>query len=311
MKWSRPFFEYKGAIIGNMSAFNEHCSWGFWGEEISAVWNQQFSKDLSLSVGGNITFLKNKVVSLSSDIPTGVLDVTSQNNGEAISETKPGMPIGYFKGMVVAGIFQSYADILKSPSQSSLGVSQPGDFKYKDVNGDTAVNYSDRTYIGNPTPKFTYGASIGLTYKALSLSVDVGGVYGNQVYRTWGALESPFQRVNYAAFELNRWHGPGTSNWVPRLSQGDRINYIGSTYSIENGSYFRIRNVQLAYNFPRSLMTPTVKGLRIFVNVQNLKTWKNNSGYTPEFGGNATSFGYDNAGGAIPRVTTMGLNVTF
>jgi TonB-linked SusC/RagA family outer membrane protein len=281
-----------------------------WGHEFSATWNQQFSKDLSLSIGGNITFMQNRVLSLSADLPTGVLDVTSQNNGEAISETKPGMPIGYFKGLVVAGVFQSYADILKSPSQASLGSSRPGDLKYKDVNGDGVVDASDRTKIGNPSPKFSYGSSITLNYKGLNLSVDVGGVYGNQVYRTWGALESPFQRVNYAAFELNRWHGPGTSNFVPLLSQADRINYIGSTYSIENGSYFRIRNLQLGYNLPHSLIAG-LKGLRVFVNAQNLKTWKNNSGYTAEYGGNATQFGYDNGGGAIPRVTTMGLNVTF
>jgi TonB-linked SusC/RagA family outer membrane protein len=281
-----------------------------WGEEFSATWNQQITKDLSINIGGNITFLQNKVISLSKDLPTGYLDVVSQNNGEAISETKPGMPIGFFKGMVVAGVFQSYADILKSPSQSSLGTSLPGDLKYKDVNGDGVIDASDRTKIGNPSPKFSYGSSITINYKGLNLSADVGGVYGNQVYRTWGALESPFQRVNYASFELGRWHGAGTSNWVPRLSQGDRINYVGSTYSIENGSYFRIRNLQLGYNLPNRLITG-VRNLRVFVNVQNLKTWKNNSGYTAEYGGNATSFGYDNGGGAIPRVTTMGLNVTF
>jgi TonB-linked SusC/RagA family outer membrane protein len=282
-----------------------------WGEEISATWNQHFSKDLSLSVGGNITFLKNKVISLSADLPTGVLDVTSQNNGEAISETKPGMPIGYFKGLIVAGVFQSYADILKSPVQSSLGGTvRPGDQKYVDVNHDGKIDANDRTFIGNPSPKFTYGTSITLTYKGLNLSADIGGVYGNQVYRTWGALESPFQRVNYAAFELGRWHGAGTSNWVPLLSQADRSNYIGSTYSIENGSYFRIRNLQIGYNLPMKLLYG-IKNLRLFVNAQNLKTWKNNSGYTAEYGGNATSFGYDNGGGAIPRVTTVGLNVTF
>jgi hypothetical protein len=125
-------------------------------------------------------------------------------------------------------------------------------------------------------------------------------------------LESPFQRVNYAAFEQARWHGAGTSNWVPILSQGDRINYVGSNYSIEDGSYFRIRNVQLGYNIPSNLITKfKINALRVFANVQNLKTWKNNSGYTPEFGGNATSFGYDNGGGAIPMVSTLGLNVTF
>ena len=83
------------------------------------------------------------------------------------------------------------------------------------------------------------------SYKGFDLAVDVGGVYGNEIYRNWGGTESPFQRVNYAAFKINRWHGEGTSNWDPILGQDHRINYESSTYGIEDGSYFRIRNVQL------------------------------------------------------------------
>ena len=281
-----------------------------WGEEFTASWNQNFSKDLTLNVGGNITFLKNKVLSVAPQVPNGILDITQANNGEAISEFKAGEPIGYFKGYIVEGIFQSYADILKSPSEASLGAVRPGDFKYKDVNGDGVITASDRTFIGNPTPDFNYGITISLTYKRLNFSADLGGVYGNEVYRLWGALESPFQRVNYPAFMLDRWHGAGTSNWVPIISQADRVNYSGSTYSIEDGSYFRIRNLQLGYNFS-TRSVPVIKNLRIYANVQNLKTFKNNSGYTPEFGGNAIAFGYDYGGGAIPVVTTFGLNVTF
>ena len=281
-----------------------------WGEELTASWNQNFSKDFTMNIGGNITFLKNKVLSVSPEVPRGIIDITQANNGEAISEFKAGQPIGYFKGYVVEGIFQSYADILKSPSEASLGAVRPGDFKYKDVNGDGIIDANDRTFIGNPTPKFTYGFSLNFTYKRFNLSTDFGGVYGNQVYRLWGSLESPFQRVNYPEFMLNRWHGEGTSNFVPIISQGDRVNYSGSTYSIEDGSYFRIRNIQLGYTFAVG-SNSLVKNFRLYANVQNLKTWKNNLGYTPEFGGSALAFGFDNGGGAIPVVTTFGLNVTF
>ena len=283
-----------------------------WGEEFSANWNQTLRRDLTLNIGGNITFLKNKVLSLSDELPTGVLERGFFNNSAAISRTEPGMPIAYFYGYKVAGVFQSYNDVLKSPIQSSLGAYGPGDLKYEDVNGDGVVDSKDRTMIGNPTPKFTYGTNITLTYKSFNLGIDVGGVYGNQIWRTWGALESPFQRTNYPAEKLGRWHGEGTSNWVPILSLGHRVNYWGSTYSIEDGSYFRIRNLQLGYNFASSVISKAkMKAARIYVNVQNPKTWKNNTGYTPEFGGGATAFGYDNAGGAIPVVTTMGLNITF
>ena len=283
-----------------------------WGEELSATWTQNLSKDLSLNVGGNITFLQNKVLSLAADLPTGVLIRGFQNNGSAESRTQPGYPIGSFYGYVVEGVYQSYADILKSPSAAGIGAYRPGDFKFKDVNNDGVIDAKDRTVIGNPTPDFTYGGTINLTYKGLSLAVDVNGVYGNEIFRTWGSLESPFQRVNYAGFQTAAWSGAGTSNWVPLLSQADRFNYNGSTYNIEDGSYFRIRNVQLGYSFGRALISRIkVSSLRVYANVQNLKTFKHNYGYTAEYGGDATGFGYDNGGGALPLVSTLGLNVTF
>lgn len=290
-----------------------------WGEEFTASWNQQFSKDLTLNVSGNITFLKNKVLKLSDDLPNGFLSRAFQNNGSAESRTVPGQPIGSFYGYIVEGIYQSVTEISKSPDASSVGGGLgpngspvPGDFKFKDVNGDGIISALDRTFIGNPTPDFTYGASINLTYKGFNLGVDLVGVYGNEIFRTWGSLESPFQRVNYSAEKLDRWNGPGTSNWVPIVAQSHRNNYNGSTYNIEDGSYFRIRNLQIGYNFDQTMLSKIkVKNLRVFANVQNLKTFKNNLGYTTEYGGDATAFGYDNAGGAIPVVSTVGLNVTF
>lgn len=282
------------------------------GQEFAATWNQSFSRDLTLNIGGNITFQKNEVRSLSADLPTGVLIRAFQNNGSAESRTQPGLPIGSFYGYIVEGIYQSNTEITKSPDATSIGAYRPGDFKFKDVNGDGKITAEDRTVIGNPTPDFIYGGSINLSYKGFNLGIDLVGVYGNEIFRTWGSLESPFQRVNYAGDKVGRWHGPGTSNWVPLISQGDRFNYNGSTYNIEDGSYFRIRNIQLGYGFSQSTVSRLhIKNLRLFVNVQNLKTWKNNYGYTTEFGGDATAFGYDNAGGAIPVVSTIGLNVTF
>lgn len=283
-----------------------------WGVELSASYAHNLTEDLRLDLGGNITFLENEVLSLAEDLPTGVLRRRFTNNGAAESRTQAGLPIASFYGFVVEGIYQSNTEIEKSPSAVSLGTYRPGDFKFKDINGDGVITADDRTVIGNPTPDFTYGASINLSYKGLSLGIDVNGVYGNEVFRTWGSLESPFQRVNYSAEKVGRWNGPGSSNWVPLISQADRFNYNGSTYNIEDGSYFRIRNLQLAYTIPQSAVSRAhIKTLRVYVNIQNLKTWKNNLGYTAEFGGDATAFGYDFAGGAIPVVTTFGLNLTF
>ena len=285
-----------------------------WGEEFAASWNQNINRDLSITISGNITFLKNKIISLAEDLKAtgGYLSRTYENNGSAEARSIPGYPVGSFFGYVVEGLYQSSLDILKSPDASSLGSYRPGDFKFKDVNGDGVITSADRTIIGNPSPKFTYGGSVSVNYKGFSLSVDLAGVYGNDIFRTWASLESPFQRVNYAAFQTNAWHGAGTSNWVPLLSQKDRFNYNGSTYNIEDGSYFRIRNLQLGYSFSNNLINHLhMQSLRLYVNAQNLKTWKNNNGYSPEFTGDATAFGFDFAGGALPVVTTFGLNVTF
>jgi len=271
------------------------------GIELSATWNQSVAKDLTVSISGNLTTYNNKVLELAPGFP----------GFDGYARTIVGAPIGSFWGYVVEGIYQSYADKLKSPVNTEFSYG-PGDLKYKDNNGDGKINTEDMTIIGNPTPDFTYGGSININYKGLELGIDFNGVYGNEVYRNWGGTESPFQRVNYAAFKINRWHGEGTSNWDPILNQGNRVNYVSSTYGIEDGSYFRFRNIQLAYNFNRKITSGIkAKNLRVFANVQNLKTFKNNLGYTPEFGGSATQFGVDYAGGAIPVVTTFGLNVTF
>jgi TonB-linked SusC/RagA family outer membrane protein len=272
------------------------------GVELSASWVQKFSNDLSVNISGNFTTYHNEVLELA----TKDFAIISGYN-----RTVVGQPIGSFYGYIVEGIYQSYSDKLGSPVNTEFSYG-PGDLKYKDVNGDGKINTADRTFIGNPTPDFAYGGTISVNFKGFDVGIDVGGVYGNEIYRNWGGTESPFQRVNYAAFKINRWHGEGTSNWDPVLGQDHRINYESSTYGIEDGSYFRIRNLQLGYNFnPSSLGKYHIKNLRLFANVQNLKTWKNNSGYTPEFGGSAISFGVDGAGGAIPLTTTFGLNVSF
>ncbi|MFT3682241.1 MAG: TonB-dependent receptor [Ferruginibacter sp.] len=281
------------------------------GFEFSGNWNQKVNNDFTISVSGNLTTYKNKVLDLATK------DFAIIDND---SRTMIGHPIGSFYGLIVDGIWQSYTEIRDSKVTYNLngGNPSPGDFKYRDISGpkgipDSVINAYDYSVIGNPTPDFAYGGTITLNYKnALDLSIDVGGVYGNEIFRDYGNKEATFQRVNYFAFKENRWHGAGTSNWEPIIAQDHRNNYLGSTYNIEDGSYFRIRNVQLGYNLPiKALNKAYIKRARVYVNVQNLKTYKHNTGYTPEFGGNATRFGVDGSGGAIPMITTFGCNVTF
>jgi TonB-linked SusC/RagA family outer membrane protein len=276
------------------------------GFEFSATWNDKINKDLTYAVSANLTTLDNKVTKF----PSGAKINASE---ERPNQTELGYPIGYFYGYVVEGVFQSYADKLASPVMNLGNSYGPGDLKYKDINGDGVIDPNDRTMIGNPTPDFMYGGSISLSYKGrLDFSMDFNGVYGNEIYRYWGSSELPFTKFNYPAFKLNRWHGEGTSNWDPILGDNHTTNRLPSTYGIEDGSYFRFRNIQIGYSFnPKRIERAHLKSLRVFANVQNLKTFKNNSGYTPEFGGSPTSFGIDNGNGAVPVIFTGGINVSF
>ena len=165
--------------------------------------------------------------------------------------------------------------------------------------------------IGNPTPDYTYGFNINLAYKGIDLTVDMMGVYGNELYRNWGNA-STYAQLNYRKDHLNRWNGERTSNWEPILDPSRAVNNLASSYFIEDGSYFRIRNVQLGYSFNKSLLNKMhLKSLRIYANIQNLKTWHKNSGYTPEIGGSALAFGIDGGGYPMPAVYTFGVNLSF
>ena len=289
-------------VIGNPNYFMNAGSIEAKGFEFTAGWKDSLKGgDFSYYINGNLTTTKTKVLNT-------LEDGYQTFYGPAIY--KAGLPVGAFYGYVVEGIYQSYADILGSPA-STIGDVAPGDFKYKDINGDGKITPADRTMIGNPTPDFTYGFSVGADYKGFFLNADFYGVYGNEVFRDWGNGNS-FAPFNYRTERLDRWTGAGTSNWEPRSYSASAYNRENSTYMIEDGSFFRIRNVQVGYNFDREMVSRyKLQGLKIYFNVQNLKTWDNVNGFTPEFGGSATQFGVNTSGYPNPRITSLGINATF
>ena len=272
------------------------------GWEFSATWSDNLKSGFAYSLSGNLTTFKNEV----KEIYQAGYEII-----EGSSRTTAGFPIGYFYGYQVEGIYQSYSDKLKSPTASALGAYEPGDLKYKDLNGDGKIDVNDRGIIGNPTPDFIYGLSGTMSYKGFDVGIEFQGVYGNEVYRDWGNGNS-FAPFNYRSQRLGRWTGEGTSNWEPRVTDLASINREASSYMIEDGSYFRLRNVQLGYTFKLSTLSKVnISALRLFYNGQNLYTWTNVSGFTPEAGGSAIRFGVDGGGYPIPAIHTFGLNVTF
>ena len=270
------------------------------GFELSASWNDKIGEDWRYGLGANLSTIDNKVLSLVNK------DYNIISGPSRVSE---GYPIGYFYGYKVEGVYQNEDDIRFSPI-NSVGSVTPGDLKFADVDGNGKITDNDRTMIGNPTPDFTYGFNVNLGWKNLDLTVDMMGVYGNEIYRNWGS--SSYAQLNYRTEQLNRWHGEGTSNWEPLLDPSHKINQEASTYFIEDGSFFRIRNIELGYNFDKRLLNRIkVQSLRLYTNVQNPKTWSRNGGYTPEVGGSAISFGIDGVGYPMPTVYKIGFNLTF
>lgn len=276
------------------------------GVELTLSWNDKIGSEWRYGVSGNLTTIKNKVLYLYQE---GYNITTGTSGLPEMSYTQAGYPIGYFYGYKVEGIYQNQAEI--DAAKNTLGA-KPGDLKFKDVNGDGQITTADRTMIGNPTPDFTYGLSVNVGYKNFDLSVDMMGVYGNEIYRTWNLYA--WSQFNYLEARMDRWHGEGTSNTEPIMANNRNINR-GSTpsdYFIEDGSFFRIRNIQLGYTFGADMLKKLrMRSLRVYINAQNPKTWKNNTGYSPELGGSAIAFGIDANPYPIPAVYTFGLNLTF
>ncbi|WP_228851333.1 SusC/RagA family TonB-linked outer membrane protein [Aegicerativicinus sediminis] len=283
------FFDNSGEIENN-------------GFELELDWsNTSESGDFNYSIGGNLTTINNEVLSTREDAAIFA---------GAASRTITGQPIGHFYGYIVEGLYQSNAHIAESPV-STLGNYGPGDFRYKDVNGDNQITPADRTVIGNPTPDFTYGFYTNFEYKRFFLNVDFQGVYGNEIYRNWGNGNS-FAQFNYRADRANRWTQSGSSNWEPRLYDASEYNRLPSTYMIEDGSYIRIRNLQFGYNFnPDKFSVLGIQQMKLFANIQNLYTWKHNSGFSPEAGGSPIAFGIDGGGYPVPVISSLGFVVTF
>lgn len=270
------------------------------GFEFEASWGDLIGNDFNYSFGGNLTTIDNEVLSTREDAAIF----------SGVSRTITGQPIGHFYGYIVDGLYQSNAHVAASPP-STLASYGPGDFRYRDVNQDGTITPADRTVIGNPTPDFTYGFYTNFDYKNISLGIDFQGVYGNEIYRNWGN-GSTFAQFNYRAAREDRWTQSGSSNWEPRIFEASDYNKLPSTYMIEDGSYLRIRNLQVAYNFnPLSLQRAYIQQMKLFVNIQNLYTWRNNSGFTPEAGGSPVEFGVDTGGYPVPVISTLGLSVTF
>ncbi|PKB15516.1 TonB-dependent receptor [Flavobacterium sp. 5] len=280
------------------------------GVEFAIDYSKTFSNKLSLSLGYNVTFIKNVVTEVKNG--THYIEGGSFSTGQSPpSRMEEGKPLGYFFGYKTNGIFQNQAEVDAAPSQIALGAeAKPGDIRYVDVDGNGVINNFDRTDIGNPIPAATMGFNLQLDYKHFDFVAYTFASIGNEMIRNY---EKVLTDVNHLDYILDRWHGAGTSNTVPRVTTDATTNNVLSDYFVEDASYIRIQNVQLGYSVdPDYFKKVGITKFRVYMGVNNLYTFTKYKGYDPGASNGAPiGGGIDNGFYPIPKTYLFGLNVNF
>ena len=252
------------------------------GLEFSIDWSKN-TGDFNYGVNFNGSFNKNIVTRIanSEGIIHGEEDVLSEGTLE-MYRAQEGYPIGYFYGYKTAGVFQNEAQIAATSAKYEDSV--PGDLIYVDVNGDGVISDEDRTMIGNPNPDFTAGLNFWASYKGFDVNISGYGSFGQEIAKSYRSF-ADCQKDNFTTDMYNTWQGEGTSNKLPRLTYGNNRNWqnISDIY-IEDGSYFKISNVSIGYDFARIFKSDYISKCRLYFAVQNLLTITKYSGMDPEIG---------------------------
>lgn len=225
------------------------------------------------SINANLATLTNKVDKLQTFVKSIIDDNTK-------TRTEVGQPISSYYGLVFDGIYQNAGEVTKHLFSNTNGT-QPGDIKFKDLNNDGTINALDRTFIGNPIPKYTYGFSFSAGYKRFDFSFLFQGVQDVDRYNDLqNILNYDTRPFNSMVSVLDSWNGEGTSNTTPRLTFNNNGGSNVSSVFVEDASYLRLKNIELGYTINTTKIG--VKNLRLYVSAQNLLTVTSYTGLDPE-----------------------------
>ncbi|KIO52402.1 TonB-dependent receptor [Flavobacterium hibernum] len=288
------------------------------GVELSLNYQNKIG-DFNYSISANGAYNKNEV----GKIPTvdglihGLNNELYDNAGE-FYRAENGQPLGYFWGYKTGGVFQNQAQIDNYKSANGVVLqpnAAPGDIIYVNTNGDDKIDATDKTNIGNPNPDFTYGFSLSASYKAFDFSLMANGVAGNQLVQSYRNQAGAYG--NYTSAILDRWHGEGSSNTIPRVTEDNRNFTQFSDLYVQNGDFLRISTVTLGFDLAKLKQSKPffASQFRVYFSVLNLYTFTKYNGMDPEIGFGSSnddqkfSSGVDVGYYPRPRTFMLGLNV--
>jgi TonB-linked SusC/RagA family outer membrane protein len=265
--------------------------------------------DLSYRFGVNGAYNRNEIT----DIPTPdhiIHGQTNQlfNNAPEFYRAEQGYPVGYFWGLTTNGIFQNEAEVDSYVSSEGTQIqpnATPGDVRYVDRNDDGVIDLKDQSMIGSPIPKYTFGFTVSADYKGFDFSLLANGVAGNTLVQSYGS--------NNTTAILDRWHGEGTSNRMPLVTNDNRNWAKFSDLYTYKGDFLRISNVTVGYNLSRFWKNKFVTQFRVYASALNLVTFTKYPGMDPEIGYGPDTFssGVDLGYYPRPRTYMVGVNVRF
>ncbi len=307
-----------------------------YGWEADVKWRDNVGKDWSYEVGFNISWTRNKVTSLGTgNEPVYGAYTTALSIADYITKTEVGMPIGAFYGYVTDGIFNTWEEV-EASAQYEIGknrseqTTRPGDFRFKDLNGDGQITSEDRTYIGSPHPDFVFGIPLSVSYKNWSLDCFFQGQIGNDIFNmTDYYLYNAANGNVYADIRSLHWSDGGAtvpehSFWrenlggkVPDISNTDApSNFRASDFFVQDGSYMRLKQLTLAYSFPQKILSKLkINQLQLSLTCYNLWTITGYDGLDPEVGklegteDNNINLGIDYGNYPQSRTFTFGVRI--
>lgn len=275
------------------------------GVEVSLNWRGE-AGDFKYGIGGVFAYNQNEVAALAPGtvgVRGGYMNVTPT------TYTVVGHSIGEFYGREVAGIFQSNEDIqgyLNSQGTPIQPDAKPGDFKYKDINGDGVINDNDRTFLGSAVPKYNYGISLSASYKGFDVAIDLYAQGGNKIYNAKRYRQLGNENYDLDFYE-NRWTGEGSTNSYPSADLSADANKQASSWYLESGNFFKIRNIQVGYTFPVKLTEKiSVSKIRIYATASNPFVFFKYNGFSPEIP--TPSQRFNNLGEVYNNITSQGVD---